>query len=421
MSKKLLHKTTRIYVLFSISILIAIAPVFYFVTKQLYVDDADEALVLRKEEFLKFSLPQIKTSDIPTWNNFNRDIKIEPNKSIDSDLIFFTEYYDELSAEDEPYRELNSPIEINGEKYTFVARINLVESEDLIFNIALLFIILIGLLLTGLYLINRKISLTLWQPFYDSLNQIEQFEIDKSRNPQFLQTNIEEFNRLNKSVEKLILKNRTIYNNQREFIENAAHELQTPLAIFQGKLDLLIQGTELTNEQSKILDSLNKSVSTLNRLNKNLLLLSKIDNNSFTNYQKLTVSAILKKHFSFFSEQAKAKKLSISTEIDESLSIETDPILAEILFNNLFLNAIRHNIPNGEIRISANNKMLIFSNTGSDTPLEQSKLFKRFSKSNPSSEGNGLGLSIIEKIATLNNWTVSYSFSNNLHNFSVTF
>jgi signal transduction histidine kinase len=253
------------------------------------------------------------------------------------------------------------------------------------------------------------------------LNQIEQFEIDKSSNPQFLQTNIEEFNRLNKSVEKLILKNRTIYNNQREFIENAAHELQTPLAIFQGKLDLLIQGTELTNEQSKILNSLNKSVSKLNRLNKNLLLLSKIENNSFTNQQKLNLSTLLKKNFAFFSEQAKAKKLSISTEIDESLSIETDPILAEILINNLFLNAIRHNIPNGAIHISANNETLIFSNTGSAKPLEQSKLFTRFSKSNPSSEGNGLGLYIVEKIASLNNWTLSYSFSNELHIFSITF
>jgi len=419
MTKKLLHKTSRVYLILSVSILIAVAPIFYYVTKQLYIDDADEALILRKKEFLKFSASKLKESDIPIWNAFNRDIKIKDEKSNMIDVLFYVHYYDTLSDENEPYRELNSPITIEGNPYTFVARINLVETEDLIKSIVMLFFVIIAFLLTGLYIINRKLSINIWKPFYSTLEQIEQFEIDKFSRPKFLETNTEEFNRLNQSIEKLIIKNTSIYHSQREFIENAAHELQTPLAVFQAKIDSLIQRSDVTKEQSEILISLNNSVSILNRLNKNLLLLSKIKNDAFHNKRKVVFNVIIEKNMAFFAEQAKAKNLTIITEQTGILKVNSNPVLTEILIKNLFMNAIRHNILNGKIRIQLSNQMLTFSNSGQDQSLNTEKLFNRFSKSNPSELGNGLGLAIIKKIADLNNWEISYDFINNLHSFSV--
>jgi len=159
----------------------------------------------------------------------------------------------------------------------------LVENEDFIISISILFAVITFLLLLGLIIITKKMSINLWKPFHDTLQQIERFEIDKSKQPQFLDTEIEEFNRLNLSIAKLIGKNKIIFDSQCEFVENAAHELQTPIAIFQAKLDTLIQRSDITQEQSELLSSLIDSVSRLNRLNKNLLLLSKIDFNHFTN------------------------------------------------------------------------------------------------------------------------------------------
>ncbi|RKR04992.1 histidine kinase/DNA gyrase B/HSP90-like ATPase [Flavobacterium sp. 81] len=130
---------------------------------------------------------------------------------------------------------------------------------------------------------------------------------------------------------------------------------------------------------------------------------------------------ILKKHLDFFTEQANAKNLKITTEFTSTLMVTGNPALTEVLINNLFLNAIRHNEKNGEIIITTLENELIFSNTGQDTPLEIEKLFNRFSKTNPSSMGNGLGLAIIKKITKLNQWEINYSFEDNLHNFSVKF
>ena len=221
-------------------------------------------------------------------------------------------------------------------------------------------------------------------------------------------------------MERLIEKNTAIYKSQREFVENAAHELQTPLALFQTKIDTLTQ-LDLTEEQSLLVTSLNTDVSRLNRLNKNLLLLSKIDNESFLEKSNIVLNDYITKHLDFFTEQANAKNLTIVTDFTSTLSITGNPALTEVLINNLFLNAIRHNEKNGKIIITTLNNELIFSNTGQNAPLKIEKLFNRFSKTNPSSQGNGLGLAIIKKIAELNNWKINYNFQDNLHHFSVKF
>lgn len=421
MTKKLLHKTTRAYLIFAVLILIISAPLFYFLTEKLYIDDADEALILRKNEFLQHSISQLKEVDIPVWNKFNRDIKIKETKQLKKDTIFYSFYYDTLNVENEPYRELNLPVTIEGKPYTYSARINLVETEDLMKSIALLFFIIISLLLVGLLIISKRLSQNLWKPFYETLKQIEQFEIDKSNQPKLSDTNIEEFNRLNQSIEKLIERNTSIYHSQREFIENAAHELQTPLAVFQAKIDTLIQSAEFTEQQNQILSSLNDSVSRLNRLNKNLLLLSKIENDNYNDKQTISLNEAIEKHLDFFTEQAKAKNLTIKTELNATVLINSNPVLAEILISNLFLNAIRHNINEGQIVIILDVNSLTFSNTGQPQTLVADKLFNRFSKSNPSEEGNGLGLAIIKKIADLNNWSVYYDYGNDVHSFSVAF
>jgi two-component system sensor histidine kinase ArlS len=421
MTKKLLHKTSRTYLVFAFFLLLLTAPLFYFLTEKLYIDDADEELTLRKNEFLQYFIKDLKETDIPIWNKYNRDIKIIAPNDFKKETIFYTFYYDTLNSEVEPYRELNLPISIEGKRYTYTARINLVETDDLITSIAILFSVIILVLLTGLFIISKKLSINLWKPFYATLKQIEQFEIDKSNPPIFAKTGVEEFDRLNQSIEKLIEKNISIYHNQREFIENAAHELQTPLAIFQAKIDTLIQSSDVTKVQSEILSSLNDSVSRLNRLNKNLLLLSKIENDNYTDKQTFSLSEAIEKHLDFFTEQATAKNIKITTNIKQNFIITSNPVLAEIMISNLFLNAIKHNVSNGTVDVTLSGQKLVFANTGQPNTLVADKLFNRFSKSNPSEHGNGLGLAIIKRIATLNNWTISYDLKNNLHTFSIDF
>jgi signal transduction histidine kinase len=422
MTKKLLHKTLRAYLIFSVIVLLISAPLFYFMIEKLYIEDADEALFLRKNEFIQYTVPNVKQTDISIWNKMNRDVKIEePTPSVFRDTIYYQHFYDTLYKENEPYRILNTPVTIEGKPYTFSARINLVETDDLIKSIARLFAFILLFLLTGLYFITKRLSIHLWKPFYQTLDAIEQFEIDKTMETDFSKTDIEEFERLNQAILKLINKNTAIYNSQREFIDNAAHELQTPLAVFQAHIDVLMQRSDITQGQSDILTELNASISRLNKLNKNLLLLSKIERNQYVLTENILINSIFDKQSAFFIEQAEAKNIAVKIDLLEQVSVKTNLVLAEILVSNLFLNAIQHNIQNGNIHITLSKQSLTFSNSGIKHPLSIDKLFQRFLKINPSSQGNGLGLSIVKKIADMNGWTVGYRYENDNHVFNIHF
>jgi signal transduction histidine kinase len=91
------------------------------------------------------------------------------------------------------------------------------------------------------------------------------------------------------------------------------------------------------------------------------------------------------------------------------------------MIKNLFLNAVNHNVENGMITVMLKEKSLVFSNTGVANPLNADKLFERFSKIDPSSKGNGLGLSIVKKIVGINSWRIEYRFENNRHVFEIHF
>lgn len=422
MKQKLLHRTLRTYLLFSSLIMVIIAPLFYLTIEKLYIDDADEALMLRKLEFSKYHQSKLSESEIAVWNRFNRDIKIEPeNDSIQSDILFFKNLIDTLANENEPYRVLISPIIIQGKSYTLLVRINLVETEDLIKSIVSVFLISTSLLLIGLYFITKRLSLKLWQPFFQTLEQIEKFEIDKYNFVKLSESNIDEFTRLNQSIRKLIERNTAIYNSQKEFIENAAHELQTPLAVFNSKLETLIQQPELNQSQAQIVSQLIDASARLSRLNKNILLLSRIDNDQFRESESVSLNELLEKCSIFFSEQAQARNIKIRMELEENVRVKANPALVEILLNNLYLNALRHNIENGEIWVSLTIHSVSFRNTGRTGSLSPDKLFQRFSKENTTISGTGLGLAIIKKIVDFNSWSITYKFDRNSHSFSVSF
>ncbi|CAA9202664.1 sensor histidine kinase [Flavobacterium collinsii] len=418
--KKLLNKTTNSFLTCAILILLIAAPLFYYISQQLYIYETDEVLHFHKGAFVKESHKDFTQKDIDLWNKYNHDVMIVPDMGVSSDSIVGKMLYDPIAKEKEPFRVLYAPVTINGKRYTYTEKINLLEMEGMVFSIAIMFLFIIVVLMIGIIWISKTTAAKVWSPFYNTLNQIQDFEIDKNKPPHFIPTDIDEFDRLNKSLERLMDKNTAIYKNQREFVENAAHELQTPLALFQTKIDTLTQ-LDLTKEQSDLVASLNSDVSRLNKLNKNLLLLSKIDNECFLEKNTIILNDYLKKHLSFFTEQANAKNLIIKTELTTTLTITGNQALTEVLINNLFLNAIRHNEKNGKIIITTLENELIFRNSGQTTPLQSEKLFNRFSKSNPSSQGNGLGLAIVKRITELNHWEINYSFETNLHCFSVKF
>src|SRR5574343_559861 len=149
MKAKLLHKTLRFYLYYA---------VFFFVIQQLYQREADDTLQLHRNEFVINVLPNFSQNDVVNWNKFNRNIQLIPINTFQNDTFFTTNYYDSLEAELEPYRVLNSTIVLDGKFYQFSSKFNLVENEDIIRNIFLLFLGILLLLVLGILIITKIIS-----------------------------------------------------------------------------------------------------------------------------------------------------------------------------------------------------------------------------------------------------------------------
>ncbi|NML21437.1 HAMP domain-containing histidine kinase [Pseudoflavitalea sp. G-6-1-2] len=274
------------------------------------------------------------------------------------------------------------------------------------------------LLMFGFILLNRRISGKLWQPFYKSMDQIKHFDLSSQQSVQFEQTNITEFSEMNQHLRKLIAGNVAAYSQQKEFADNASHELQTPLAIIQFKLDLLMQTSNLSNEQYQLIEDASKALSRVTRINKNLLLLTKIENSQYMEEDNIDLSALLHHTIQTFTVFADDKQLVFEEDIHPGISIRANKILLEILLNNLINNAIRYSSNGAVIRIRLAENTLTVSNAG-NTPLIREHLFRRFSATSADSPGTGLGLALIKQISTRYGWAIDYSFDNHQHHFTL--
>jgi len=421
--KSLLSKNLKQFLVYTTIILLCCAPVFFFIMKFFYTKDLDELVIYRSNEFIEEKLPSFTIPEISIWNKYNEDIQILPynetyalNKTVEEFL------YNKAEGHNIDYRIIYNKVQIENESYVLMCRIPMIENKDLIWNLFSQYGLIFIILIISLSIVQRIISKKSWKPFYNSLGKIENYSLEQGNIPEFEQTDIKEFFRLNEILTGLISNNLKIYKQQKEFIENASHELQTPLAVFQSQLDILMQEPDLTEKQVGIIQSLYSVSSRLTRLNKNLLLLAKIDNAQFKGMEVIDFIEFLDKPLQYFKYLAEDNVIKMAVNIHNPLKIEANKILLESLINNLIVNAIRHNInKDGNVFIEVKDKTFIVSNTGEAKTLDVEKIFKRFNRISEEKKGNGLGLSIIYQICKFHKWILEYQFKEDMHIFVVKF
>ena len=308
---------------------------------------------------------------------------------------------------------------INGRHYYISTHDLLVESDDIteaVFkSLSTIFLLFLVVTVVGSLLISRR----LLAPFHKTLQAVGHFRLDQNKPPSLPATRTREFVKLNAFVEQMTRKARQDYQTLKTFTENASHELQTPLAIIGGKLELLLN-TPMDPAQTEWVVSIHDAVDKLSKMHQSLTLLTKLDNQEFV-AQPIDFSQLLETSWIAFQELMEMKQLRIEKEIASGMIIHLHPVLAHILVNNLLSNAIRHNTAGGEIRLRLRAHELVVANTG--LPLEDppEKMFLRFTKSNQSGDSIGLGLSIVQQICENNALKITYRFQAPWHTFILAF
>lgn len=292
------------------------------------------------------------------------------------------------------------------------------DSYLIIVTVTILTVLFSSLLLIGLVLLNRRLSRELWRPFYDSLTKIKDFDLNKHQAVAFTPTDIAEFAELNDNLDKLITSSISAYNQQKKFTENASHELQTPLAIMQSKLDLFLQEENLSSHQHQLIRELSAAVTRTSRINRNLLMLAKIDNKQFEQQEIINLSVLINDLMELLGDHQSDKNIKLETNITQDVSVRANRVLVEVLLQNLFSNAYRHNIQEGRLLIRLDPSTIVIANSGKEA-LDSDQLFKRFTSVKGS--GTGLGLAIVHETCASLRWSVRYAFENQKHYFYVRF
>lgn len=416
---KLAEKYNRANLLTSLIVLTITGIIYYVAIHFILTEKMDRDLVIEEREIEAYVKNYHR---LPSPGDFlHQKVEYEllkEGQSIERDF-YYSEFYNEEEKELEPGRNLATTIALDKKNYLVTISKSRAESEGLV---RIIFLITIGvtiLLLVSLLLINRLVLNRIWQPFYQTLNRMKAFNLAQKEDMRSNNTKIDEFNELNTAVATMAERVKKDYRELKTFTDNASHEMMTPLAVINAKLDLLLQESPLDSKQGVLIEEIYHAVSRLSRLSSSLLLLAKIENKLVTEQESLNLKHFIEEKAIHFQELMQNKGIKYSQQLQPK-EINMSKYLLDILLNNLFSNAIRHNYQGGNIHIDLSENKLVISNTGNENGLDDQQVFERFYK-NPASEGMGLGLAIAKQIINLQNFQISYVYRNNLHTFTLLF
>ena len=380
------------------------------------IRELDEELQSEQQEVVTFvnshnSLPEI----VHTKNQYTSYTPIDKK----SDDLFLTVRNKE-DKEEENQRELQFTVQVTGKYYLVKVDKPLEETESLLQVIIGVTIAMIGLILLAGYLINRTVIRRLWKPFYQTIDKVKNYHLTDQDTLTLDKVDIEEFSLLNQSINEMITRIQQDYSALKNFTGQAAHEMQTPLAIIRSKLDVLMQNEALLEKNAPHIMDIERAVYRLSRLHQSLLLLTKVENRQFVLNETISLDTVIDDKCSEYAEMAASMQLVIKLSLQPT-TLLFHQHLAEIMASNLLSNAIRYNKPGGSIDVILKDNCLSVSNTSESGPLDNNRLFKRFYRDNASLDGNGLGLSILKQICDMAGYTISYHYSGDRHDFAVNF
>lgn len=402
---------------------------YYLVIEKIWIAELDEhnqtMAETTEKAFNRLSLTENERKDkIEFWNNIHPGLYLEelPEGKTITDSTFTAKKDSKYVPKeaDDNFRVLITSIRISGKPYYLRTITSFEDAKEVITAIAIITFFFFVCILIGLLIINRKLSKTVWMPFRNTLKKLKGFNLNSQAKIDFDKTDTTEFAELNQSLSRLIEHTISAYQTQKEFTENASHELQTPLAILKNKLDIFLQSDELTERQYHIAEEMNKALIRSARINKNLLLLAKIDNSQFDSTELIHFDSLLVQSMDLLQEHFEQKNISVGTDILADVKVNGNRSLAEVLINNLLLNAIRHTSANGTIKVTLSKSGFEVANSG-EQALDPQLLFKRFSRLSADNSGSGLGLSIVQEICRSSHWTIQYRFENSSHIFFIRF
>lgn len=398
------------------------AVLFYLAVMEEVNDEVDDSLSDYAESLI---LRSLSGEEMPATNNgsnnqyFLYEVSAQyaasyPKISYRDEMIYIT-----AKGETEPARILMTIFQKEDGGYMeLVVYTPTIEKYDLQRAILGWIVFLYVLLLLMILSVNAWVFYRNMRPLYTLLKWLENYRLGTKQEPLDESLRIVEFRKLNEAANLFSERSEQLYEQQKLFIGNASHEMQTPLAICRNRLEMLMEDDTLTEKQLSELMKTHRTLENLTRLNKSLLLLCKIDNRQFTDVKPICLNELLMHYLDDYKEVYAYRCVQVEVHVEHCFRLEMSESLATVLLTNLLKNAFVHTEEGGTIKLSFTASSFEIRNTG-DTPLNKERIFERFYKEGKKEGSTGLGLALVDSICKAYRLNLSYRFEDGMHVFTI--
>lgn len=419
---KLFHLVLWRISLALIVVLTVWAGFFYMAVVEEVNDEVDDTLEDYSEGLI---IRALSGEDMPTASNGSNNqyylyevsesyAASHPQITYRDEMVFITE-----KSETEPARVLITIFRTEDERYMeLVVYTPTIEKLDLLRAILGWIIFLYVLLLLIILSINIWVFRKNMKPLYVLLKWLDSSQLGKKNEPLENTTKITEFRKLNAATMAFVERGEKLFEQQKTFIGNASHEMQTPLAICRNRLEMLMEDETLTEHQLNELIKTHQTLENLTRMNRSLLLLCKIENGQFADTCSVCLNDILAHYLDDYKEVYAYRNITVTVTTDSSFCVEMNDSLVSVLVTNLLKNSFVHNIDGGFIYIKITANTFEISNTG-EKPLDRERIFERFYQGQKKEGSTGLGLALVDSICKANHLKIDYTYVENRHIFTI--
>ena len=412
---KLLTRTTLVYVSITVAVFALGSWLFYSFLTELVLEEATELLDIKKE----LVLAEMESDSAIHPGLFDHHVYVYEGSG--QERIADTIAYDEFMEEELPFRVMHFPVEKNGADYHVAIFQPLLESEDLQEGMISSFLASLGILLVLIILFMSIASRRIWRPFFNILDELKRYAPGSKPPLSLPPTGIQEFRELNAAIANMSANTEASFQSLKSFSENAAHEIQTPLAVIQSTTEVLLQDEQLSEEQHRALSDLSSTTARLSNIVSTLLLLTRIENQQFRQETPIDFTAVVRDKIELFRELFEQRGIFPENRIEKGVQVKLHRVLAEILVSNLLVNAVRHTAQNGKVEVILTRNEFTVRNAGQPLKGDSTRIFERFYKEDQSELSTGLGLSLVKMVADVSGSHVVYRYENGMHVFSVEF
>ncbi|MBO7194099.1 MAG: HAMP domain-containing histidine kinase [Bacteroidaceae bacterium] len=419
---KLIHKVTLRLALVVLPILLLWATVFYFAMVNEVNDETDDSL----DDYAEMIARRVVTGEeLPTpGDGSNNTYSIEllpPTAQYDDSKVYEDrDVYLYWKKETEPARVLTKIFhDDDGTAYRLIVSTPTFERDDIIRAILIYIAIIYTVLLCTILAVTVVVFKYSMKPLYSLLRWLDGYRPGNGTEGFPNEETVFEFKKLTKAARETIERAENHLERQKQFIGNASHELQTPLAVLGNRIEWMMDNTSLTEEQFTELSKMRQSINRLVRLNRTLLLLSKIDNGHFLDRSNVDIVSVIENELEVYKEIFAEKELVCKVNVPQNFVVQMDEMLATTMVSNLIKNAFVHSPVGDTIEIAILQGRLSVSNSG-DEALDGARLFDRFYTSGKTGS-TGLGLALVKSISGYYDFGLEYIYRNGKHNFYIKF